>query len=285
MKTDLDPRLRSAPSGIRAWVNQSLHPVGCIGSPQETGREALEEVRMAEAWLKEQGCSHARGPMEGSTFFAYRANLGPMDRAAFLGEPTSSPEPFTRSGYQVVAHYASALADNETQINNGREDGISLAAAGFRLVSIEAVGGFSEALVHFHRITAASFGGAHSYSPVSWELFQALYSPLESRIDPRLVRLALSPEGEVAGYCFSIPDLLNPHLDQFIVKTLAVDPRWRRHRLGSWLVSECHLQASTAGLSAGGIHALMWTGSHSRSISSHGGHVFRRYALYEKALL
>jgi GNAT superfamily N-acetyltransferase len=283
--TELDPRLRSGPRGVRAWVNQSLHPVGCIGSPEGSGREALEEIQVAEAWLREQGCSHARGPIEGSTFFAYRANLGPTARPPFLGEPTSSPEPFVRAGYELVAHYASALADNETQIENGRADGASLARAGFRLVPIEAVGGFHKALVHFHRLTTSSFELAHSYSPATWDLFQALYSPLESRIDPRLVRLALSPEGDVAGYCFSIPDLLNPQLDQFIVKTLAVDPRWRRHRIGSWLVSECHQQAAAAGFSAGGIHALMWTGSHSRAISSHGGRIFRRYALYEKALL
>jgi GNAT superfamily N-acetyltransferase len=207
-----------------------------------------------------------------------------MERPAFLGEPVFSPAPFLTAGYKPIAHYASSLADNAAQIENGRKDGERLSTQGFRLVGIDAVGGFRGALPHFHEITSASFREAHSYSPSSWELFESIYAPLESRIDPRLVRLALSPEGKVAGYCFAIPDLLNPGLGQFIVKTLAVHPTWRCHRLGSWLVGAAHQEAEAAGYRSGGIHALMWAGSHSRAISSHGGTIFRRYALYEKEL-
>ena len=77
---------------------------------------------------------------------------------------------------------------------------------------------------------------------------------------------------------------LNPDLRVFIIKTLAVDPAHRQAGLGSWLVGSAHGVAHDLGWTEGGIHALMWTGSHSRSISQHAGQIFRRYALFEKEL-
>ena len=53
--------------------------------------------------------------------------------------------------------------------------------------------------------------------------------------------------------------------------------------MGSWLVAVAHRVASRKGYMAG-VHCLMWTGSRSTDISRHGGEVFRRYALLEKAL-
>jgi GNAT superfamily N-acetyltransferase len=207
-----------------------------------------------------------------------------MNRPLFLGEPSFDPGPFVASRYEPIAWYASALADNASQIENSEPDGSRLRTEGWRLVGLDSLGGFSKALPHLHQVTSASFSEAHSYSPIGRELFEALYAPLETRIDPRLVRFALSPEDEVAGYCFSIPDLLNPDLREFIVKTLAVHPRWRRYRLGSWMVGEAHREAEAAGYTGGGIHALMWSGSHSQSISNHGGQLLRRYALFERDL-
>ena len=74
-----------------------------------------------------------------------------------------------------------------------------------------------------------------------------------------------------------------PDRGEFIVKTLAVHPRWHLDGMGTWLVAEAHRRADKLGWTAGGIHALMWTGSHSRKITAHAGQVFREYALYDLA--
>ena len=140
MNPELDPRLKPAPSPTRAWVNPSLHPIGCVGAPLSTGAAALEDIAAAEAWLREQGCTRARGPIEGSTFFAYRANMGPMNRPPFLGEPTFDPAPFAASGYTPIAWYASALADNASQINYSEPAGKRLNSEGWRLVGLEELG-------------------------------------------------------------------------------------------------------------------------------------------------
>jgi GNAT superfamily N-acetyltransferase len=261
-----------------AHIHPSLAPIGTI----QDGTEA--QIAVAEDWLRSQGCTHARGPMGASTWQSYRASLGPHDRPPFLGEPTASATLWELRGYRPVAHYASALADNMQQIESSMARACSLVTAGWTLQTLDEAGGFQAALPTFYALSTAAFTEAFAYTPIDLAAFEQLYRPLEPLIDPGLVLLALSPEGEPAGYCLAIPDRLNPQLQQFIVKTIAVDPRWRGQGIGSWMVGNAHSRAHTAGWTAGGIHALMWTGSHSRKISAHAGHIIRRYALYEKAL-
>ena len=143
---------------------------------------------------------------------------------------------------------------------------------------------FDDALRCFHRISTAAFTRAFAYTPLDADAFHAMYAPIQSMVDPRMVLTAYAPSGDAAGFCFTIPDRLNPDRREFIIKTLAVDPAHRQAGIGSWLVGTAHGIAHDLGWTAGGIHALMWTGSHSRNISKHAGHVFRRYALFEKEL-
>lgn len=263
---------------IKAHLHPALAPVGAI----EDGTD--QEIAEAEDWLRAQGCTAVRGPMGPTTWTPYRANLGPHDRPLFLGEPGFSPDVWEARGYQIVARYASSLADNLEQTESSMDRSCALVTEGWTLQTLTEMGSFEAALPLFYELTIAAFSKAYAYTPIDWPSFAQMYRPIEALIDPDLVVLARSPEGEAAGYCFSVPDRLNPQLKQFVVKTLAVDPRWRAHGLGSWMVGNVHSRAHTAGWTSGGIHALMWTGSHSRKISAHAGNIIREYALYEKAL-
>jgi len=156
---------------------------------------------------------------------------------------------------------------------------------GWTLETLDELGGFKAALPQFFELTLSSFGGAYAYTPIDWPSFEAGYAPMEALIDPELVVVSRSPDGELAGYCFGIPDRLNPERKEFLLKTLAVHPKWRQHGLGSWMVGNVHSRAHVAGWTGGGIHALMWTGSNSRQISAHAGQVIREYALFEKDLV
>jgi GNAT superfamily N-acetyltransferase len=269
---------RSAPAPIGAHIHPALFPVGNI----EDG--STVEIAAAEEWLREAGCTRAQGPMGPTTWHPYRANLGPHDRPPFLGEPTFSPEPWEESGYEITARYASALADNLAQSESAMAASCALVTAGWDIRTLDQHPSFEEALRHFYRITVAAFQQAHAYTDLSWDGFHQMYAPARDLVDPQLVLTAISPEGDAAGFCFCIPDRLNPDLREFVVKTLAVDPKWRRLGLGSWLVGNAHSRAHTAGWTGGGIHALMWTDSHSRQISAHGGQIIREYAMYSKDL-
>jgi len=282
--TDANGLVKAAPAPLRAWINPALVPSGCIGTAPE-GMDPEEHIRQAEAWLIGQGCHAAQGPMDGSTWMSYRANLGPQDRPPFLAEPTADPTPWTASGYTIIAKYASALADNLEQAESAEKRSCRLVTAGWDLVNLTDMGGFQAVLPLFWRLSNASFAHAFAFSPIQYAQFQALYAPLESIIDPHMVTVAKSPDGEPAGFCFTIPDLLNPDRKEFIVKTICVDPKYRKEGIGSWMVGAAHSVAHARGWTAGGIHALMWSGSHSRSISQHSGVLLREYALFHKTLV
>lgn len=279
--------LLAAPAPIRAWVNPGLGGVGCIGAPPD-GLDPDEAIARAESWLYDQGCSAARGPLDGATWYTYRANLGPLgSRPPFLGEPTARPAPWLARGYRPVARYVSTLVDNQAQIQAQAERGRQLRAAGWRITTMAEpeLADFDAALALFHRLSLVAFSEAFSYTPIDLGQFRALYLPLRERFDPRLVLVAISPAREPAGFCFAIPDLLNPGRHEFIVKTLAVLPPYRRLGVGGWLVAEAHRIAHRVGWTGGGIHALMWEKSHSPRIGRPAGAtVIRRYALFERTL-
>ena len=67
--------------GFTAGIHANLKPIGCIFPTAETARD----IHNAEAWLKEQGCSTAYGPMYPQTWYPYRACLGPFERPFFWG--------------------------------------------------------------------------------------------------------------------------------------------------------------------------------------------------------
>ena len=243
----------------------------------------LEEIAAAEDWLKNQGCSLVYGPLGASTWYSYRATLGPFDRPLFFGESNLAPEPWQQSGYSIAATYTSNLAGNAQQISSSHSRKEALLKQGWKLKTLEDIN-FMHALQNCHAISEAAFAKAFCYQEIELSAFVALYQPLLQQLDPRLILFAQAPDGSLAGFCLAYPDLLNPESQQFILKSLAVDPSYAGRGIGSWLVGEAHHKADSLGMRNGGIHALMWEGSFSRNISAHAGRLIRRYALYEKRL-
>ena len=111
----------AAPEPISAWHNPYLSPVGCVGNVSTP--DPVAEIRAAEAWLREQGCTVARGPLDGSTWLRYRANIGPHERPLFLGEPDASPDPWRAAGYTERKRYCTTLADNNAQVRRPSSSG------------------------------------------------------------------------------------------------------------------------------------------------------------------
>lgn len=259
--------LATSSGRVLASVNPAHAPIGALGDLSG----GVDAIREGEAWLREQGCVAAQGPLQLATWFPYRANLGPHEEPPFFGEPSASPQPWLDAGYREVARYASALAPNEQAIAYGaskRPEGVQL----------RPMVDFAQTLPVIHAIATASFEAAYAYSPLPLPAMQALYAPLQPHIVPELVLLAYAGDQPV-GFIFGMPDLALPGSGRFLVKTLAVLPAWRRGGLGAWLVGELHRAGQSLGFTHG-VHALMWAGSKSRNISSHGGRIFREYALF-----
>ena len=245
-----------------------------VGLPAPAGPAPAAALAAALAAARAAGARAARGPLGGSTWEPYRANLGPFDEPPFPGEPTFDPAPWEAVGARVEARYTTTRVAHADAIANGRR---SAAGAAFRIVGLEAVGGYEGSLDAVHDLVQRAFAEALAFTPLSRDAFRARLLPLAPLLDPLLPRLALGPDGAPIGFCLAFP--CQTAQRRLVVKTLAVDPAHRRSGLGAALVGAVHAAGEAAGL-AYGLHALMAETSHSQRITAHGGVVVRRYALY-----
>ena len=267
-------------SSVLAAIHPTIPGLGTLSAP-EGGWESLA---VGERWLKERGCERVVGPMEGCSWFAYRANLGPFERKSFAMEPTAEADPWLLSGYRTLATYTSTLQHHEQALAQLARHHQRATEWGVRFRSID-LSRVEEELERCHALTHASFSSAVGYAPIPSGLFVAMYAPLLKSAPAELLLLAESEDKEILGYCLTFPEPLAPERKEVVVKSLAVHPASQGASVGSALVAEAHQRALSMGFVGGGIHALMRSDSNSQHITARGGaELIRNYALYEKGL-
>lgn len=237
------------------------------------GDATVEGIRAGEDWLRARGCRRVVGPMEVSTWFPYRARLGPEDAPTFFGEPVAGPEAWRRAGYGEVARYRSERLACETAIAAARRappPGIAV-----RTLGPDAGG----ALDRIHALSHACFSSAYLFTALPRWAFEALYRPLIPRLDPAMVLFA-ERGGETLGFMLAMPDLGGP-AGRFVIKTVAVREDARRLGITTLLMGQVYRAAVARGCTHG-ISALMWTDSASTRVCP--AEVLREYALYGRVL-
>ena len=267
-------------STVLAAIHPTIPGMGTLSAPQG----GWSSIEAGEEWLKSRGCDRVVGPMEGCSWFAYRANLGPFERKAFAMEPVAEADPWLLSGYRTLATYTSTLQPHESALDrlNHHHHRAQELGVRFRSIDLDRV---EEELERCHALTHASFSSAVGYAPIPSGLFVAMYAPLLRSAPADLLLLAESEDEQVLGYCLTFPEPLAPERKEVVVKSLAVHPASQGASVGSALVAEAHQRALSMGFVSGGIHALMRGDSNSQHITARGGaEVIRNYALYEKNL-
>ena len=246
------------------------------------------------AQLAAEGCTRAVGPLDGSTWHAYRVVTdgapGGVAEPPFALEPAppaAVAEAFGAAGFAPVARYVStrldALADESAAL---RADLARLGRGGIVLRPFHA-GDADAEFRRLHPVLLRAFAQNPYFAPISFPAFLALYRPLLARADPGLVVLA-ERGGTLVGVVLGLPDLAQAGrgdvLDTVVVKTLAVAPEARGVGLGGVLVRAVHEAARGRGMTRA-VHALMHEGNRSVGVSAqHPGRVIRRYALLGRDL-
>jgi ribosomal protein S18 acetylase RimI-like enzyme len=265
---------------VLACVHPTDPGLGTLSAPEGD----WQCIEAGEAWLREQGCTRVLGPMEGCSWFAYRANLGPFDRKPFLMEPQADPGCWLAFGYKACATYTSTLQSHEGALARLDKHRHRASDLGVLIRPIDQ-GNLSAELSACHGITHEAFSSAVGYAPISQQGFVAMYAPLLKAAPGELLLLAEDSTGKVLGYCLCFPEPEAPERKEIVVKSLAVHPEAQGMSVGSALVAEAHARALNMGFVGGGIHALMRADSPSQNITARGGsELIRRYALYEKLL-
>jgi hypothetical protein len=232
------------------WTNTppyQAEQVGFIGHFESQNSEATERL-LEEACqlLKNQGCTMAIGPLDGTTWRRYRlVTESPLGVPTFFLEPTNPvdyPQQWVSSGFTSLAAYTSALQPSleaSPEINKRMEKLVNsrLAKAGIRFRSLD-VTRLEQELETIFDISLKSFARNFLYSPISKAEFMASYRKILPFALPELVLFA-ELDGQAIAYVFGMPDVLQKQhgetLDTFIIKTLAVLPEHMNKGLGSVL--------------------------------------------------
>jgi GNAT superfamily N-acetyltransferase len=277
--------------------------VGCIGHYAATDRTGARMLlAAASTQLASAGCTLAVGPLDGSTFRAYRF----VTRRSYQGEPLPRfvfepdnpdawPADFIGAGFGPYAEYISALApltgpDLQLEHLTAR-----LEAQGIRLRGLDPAifdrstagqNAFDQEMARMYPLVMTAFAANPLFTPVSYEEFAAQYAPVRLLLAPRLVMLA-ERAGELVGFLLALPDFAQAQrgeaIDTVVLKTLAVLPGLAGMGLGSLLTAAVHTHAYDLGYRRA-IHALMHVENRSRRISAHTALPFRGYTLFGHAL-
>jgi len=276
----------SGASRCLAGVHPARPDIGAVGD--WVGEESV--LRQAEAWLRDQGCHVARGPMELCSWFTYRVNDGPTVDEPFLMEPQERPERWMDAGYSDAAHYTSTLMPHEPILTQTQTLSERLRSEGWSIQSLPRGPdgtvpelAYRSAIARIHTMAHEAFADAFGFCPIPVQVMQELYAPYRAVIDPDLVFIASAPDGTDAGFLFGIGDLAAPHRKWAIIKTSAIRPRYAGRRIGTWLNATAHLRFRRKGYNEV-VYALMWEGSASQGWSRYGGRSLRRYRLLQRSL-
>jgi len=263
------------------------HKIGCIGHFAAAESVSAQEVLNAACrQLTNQGCTLAVGPIDGSTWRRYRFLTSRGEEPQFLMEPDNPddwPTYWTKTGFEVLASYFSALNKNLTfEDPKVMRAGKRLAEQGIQLRNLD-LENYHRDLQAIYDLSLDAFVGNLLYTPLPETEFFAEYETIQSRIRPELVLLA-EMDNQLVGYLFAIPDWLRgPETDTVIIKTVAILPHRKVSGLGAWLVANAQIAARELGYTRV-IHALMHENNVSRRLSARYAKPFRSYTLFKKQL-
>ena len=263
----------------RAAPRFNDHKTMAIGSIEFSSRDAgADLLQQIEALARQEGYQALLGPLDGDTWHKYRLIIKSDDSPAFMMEPTSGLHDlaaFEAAGYTPVSRYVSAIAQLQDTIGAQARhmDGITIE---------EWDGNDGDVLVrHLFEISTTAFAKNKFFTPISFDDFLAIYTPLLPFIQKEHVLFARDETGEIQGFLFGTPNFMDQSdARSVILKTYAS----KMHGLGHLLADHYHRRSIDMGF-VRVIHALMHESNISRSRSEmHKARVFREYALMGKTL-
>jgi len=255
--------------------------------------EAVDDLDLSAKLLshiadeaKNLGADYLIGPMNGSTWDAYRFSVH-HDHPNFFLEPYHHlyyKDHFSNAGFAVIAGYYSSM-ETDLNINNPalvqREQELKEAGVKFRNINLDE---YENELEKVFAFNAIGFKSNFLYTPISKDDFMRKYAQTKRFIDPQLVMLAEDAEGNLIGYFFCIRDFFNQASKTLIAKTVARNPDKKWTGIGHVLGNIICGRAFADGYQSI-IHAFIYDEGTSRNLSkSFSGNSYKNYVLFGKEL-
>lgn len=228
---------------------------------------------------KQMGFAGIVGPMNGSTWQAYRFNQ--KFKNYFFTEyqhPKYYEALWKKAGFNTLAMYNSALSVN---IQNQIIPNINV-PAGITVRNIN-LQYFEAELVKIHRFCNEAFADNFLFSPIALSDFMALYLPLKPSLQEDFILMA-EEENQIVGLLLALRNRNDITSKSLIIKTLARLPKSKYKGIGHVLSAKLYACAQTKGYQSI-IHAFMLESGSSKKVSgSFSGTSFKRYSLLSKTL-
>jgi hypothetical protein len=256
---------------VPSWNGRRTASIGCgMFADPEFGAAFLKEACDS---LRGEGFEAVVGPMDGSTWGAYRLPVWSDGSPGFYMEPSAGPR-------DLAAYEAAGFEVAELHVSSTAAPGSRGYAGLVPDLSVDSWDGTEpeKLLASAHALVMAGFAKTPFFTPVPEEMFVARYAPLLAHADPRLILRATDETGAVKGLTLAFPDPLRK--GAVVLKTyVGAVPG-----AGRVMADRVHELAGELGFREV-IHALMREGIASEAQSrKFGGTVFRRYALMGRVL-
>ncbi len=234
---------------------------------------------------KEKDYTYIIGPMNGSTWKAYRfidSQTNPLFFTENLHQHYYSQQ-FEANGFGAISHYLSQV---DTDLAFGKylylKERFDQQQINIRSIDMN---NLEKELLLLYDLCSEVFVHNFLYTPISSKDFLNLYLLLMPILNPDLIILAEDTvTGKLAGFIFAIPDLFDASKQSIIIKTLARNPA-RKYAGITQLLCDMIVQYASQNHITKLYHAFMHVQNKSVNVSAKfSGNDFRHYTLFGKAL-
>jgi hypothetical protein len=238
------------------------------------------------AFAKIHGARYLMGPMNGSTWDAYRFNTDDQLPPFFLEprHPIYYNDHFLMADFAVIARYHSNIATAIPETDPAlitREHALRGMGVSFREIDLNH---YEDELKRIHAFNAIAFSSNFLYTPIDPEAFLKKYAGVSRVLNPRLTMLAEDRQSNLIGYYFCVDDLLNPGQKSLIFKTLVRHPAAEWRGLGHVMGNIIYRKALEMGYETF-IHPFIYNQGTSVTLSrDFEGKHYRSYVLYGKEI-
>ncbi|MCI4668805.1 MAG: hypothetical protein MRZ79_11765 [Bacteroidia bacterium] len=297
-------------SDANFWMVESKARLGACLSPEkdrgyigwyeciDNDLLAKEMLKHACQWLKEKGCSVVVGPVNGSSWYAYRFNLD-NEYPLFPGEPFQ-PSYYVKQwenfGFEPNVYYHSATVNahnskvGELEFHNFLDSkGLSI-----EYLSMDC---YSKYKTQILELLNSCFKVNPLFHPIEMEEFKGIYDPLIATLPKGLSFLLKDNHRQIMGLYVSYPDVYSQlrktqglsdafvTRPRLIVKTAVAHPDWQNQQISSNAVFYLHTKGKEMGMEEA-IHATMFhhNVSFKASQKKFAANTCRTYALMEKGI-
>lgn len=281
---------------------------GCNNLPAH--KELFREL---SEWAATKGAKRLYGPINFTTFNAYRLRLDSFDAGCFPGEPWNPayyPELMENLGFQCRYRYLSTFNQTPDIVQSVAGDYLKVKPKLEQMVRMEAMTPefWMDHLDEIYGFVDQVFGANFAYTPISREAFHAhCGQSFADRFCPTSSVLARSLDGRIAGFFLVFPDYGSlmarnnpdavagkdiryqshfsslPRPRRGLAKTAGVHPDFRS--LGLFTAMGCELSLRSEGLYDELGAALVREDNNSRQFAlRHGTASRRHYGLFQKGL-